>query len=124
MHLHEPPTDKSMLLNQQRTDMARCMTTCHSLTVIADKLTGDPLDLKMFQSTGWALEEPTLDTSEQFDNIAPTVVRPQKPSPDGDQGLSQSSRMHVVQGGTFNPGEGFVDIEIRVVLSVYSMTEL
>ena len=66
--------------------MARCMATCHSLTVIADQLTGDPLDLKMFQSTGWALEEPTLDTSEQFDNIAPTVVRPKKASPDGDKG--------------------------------------
>ena len=70
---------------QQDTDMARCMATCHSLTVISEQLTGDPLDLKMFQSTGWALEEPTLDTSEQFDNIAPTVVRPQKASPDGDK---------------------------------------
>ena len=65
--------------------MARCMATCHSLTVIASELTGDPLDLKMFQSTGWALDEPTLDTSEQFDNIAPTVVRPHKASTDGDQ---------------------------------------
>ena len=66
--------------------LVQAMATCHSLTVIAEQLTGDPLDLKMFQSTGWALEEPTLDTSEQFDNIAPTVVRPKKASPDGDKG--------------------------------------
>jgi hypothetical protein len=41
------------------------MATCHSLTVIEDVLSGDPLDLKMFLSTGWELEEPTMDTSEQ-----------------------------------------------------------
>ena len=29
------------------------MTTCHSLTRINGELTGDPLDLKMFQATGW-----------------------------------------------------------------------
>ena len=79
---------------KQETDIARCMATCHSLTIIADQLTGDPLDLKMFQSTGWALEEPTLDTSEQFDNIAPTVVRPQKASPDGDKGWHKPCRIH------------------------------
>ena len=70
------------------------MATCHSLTVIADQLTGDPLDLKMFQSTGWTLEEPTLDTSEQFDNIAPTVVRPQRASPDGDKGWHKPCRIY------------------------------
>ena len=29
------------------------MATCHSLTTIEGKLTGDPLDLKMFQATKW-----------------------------------------------------------------------
>ena len=29
------------------------MATCHSLTVIDGKLTGDPLDLKMFEATDW-----------------------------------------------------------------------
>jgi P-type E1-E2 ATPase len=29
------------------------MATCHSLTHINEELTGDPLDLKMFQSTNW-----------------------------------------------------------------------
>lgn len=29
------------------------MATCHSLTVIDGELTGDPLDLKMFEATDW-----------------------------------------------------------------------
>lgn len=52
-----------------------CMATCHSLTVIDGELSGDPLDLIMFNSTKWVLEEPGKDTSK-FDTIMPTVVRP------------------------------------------------
>lgn len=33
--------------------MATAMATCHSLTIIEDELTGDPLDLKMFNSVNW-----------------------------------------------------------------------
>ena len=29
------------------------MATCHSLTVIDGRLSGDPLDLKMFEATDW-----------------------------------------------------------------------
>nr|XP_022336548.1 probable cation-transporting ATPase 13A3 isoform X1 [Crassostrea virginica] len=52
-----------------------CMATCHSLTIIDGELSGDPLDLIMFNSTKWVLEEPGKDTSK-FDTIMPTVVRP------------------------------------------------
>ena len=30
-----------------------CMATCHSLTIVEDKITGDPLDVKMFEATDW-----------------------------------------------------------------------
>ena len=33
------------------------MATCHSLRVVEDKLLGDPLDVKMFEFTGWSFEE-------------------------------------------------------------------
>lgn len=33
--------------------MLTAMATCHSLTVIDGKLTGDPLDLRMFEATNW-----------------------------------------------------------------------
>ncbi|XP_069675902.1 polyamine-transporting ATPase 13A3-like isoform X2 [Periplaneta americana] len=52
------------------------MVTCHSLTIIDGKLSGDPLDLKMFESTGWQLEEPEVNDNSKFDMIFPTVVRP------------------------------------------------
>jgi len=51
------------------------LASCHSLTVINNTLTGDPLDAQMFEGTGWELEEPGEDTSN-FDKMMPTVVRP------------------------------------------------
>jgi len=52
------------------------MVTCHSITSIDGKLSGDPLDLKMFESTGWLLEEPETSEDSQFDLVMPVVVRP------------------------------------------------
>ncbi|XP_050051478.1 polyamine-transporting ATPase 13A3 [Dermacentor andersoni] len=52
------------------------MATCHSITVIDRQLSGDPLDLKMFEATSWVLEEPDIDDNSKYDIIAPTVVRP------------------------------------------------
>ncbi|KAI5749947.1 hypothetical protein M8J76_011676 [Diaphorina citri] len=54
------------------------MVTCHSLTLICSKLSGDPLDLKMFESTEWHLEEPNVNDDLKFDLIIPTVVKPNK----------------------------------------------
>ena len=33
------------------------MATCHSLRAVETELVGDPLDLKMFEFTGWSFEE-------------------------------------------------------------------
>lgn len=55
-----------------------CLAACHSLTIIDQKIIGDPLDLQMFEATGWVLEEPDVDDEEKFDLLAPTVVRPPK----------------------------------------------
>lgn len=33
------------------------MATCHSITYVDDKLVGDPLEVKMFESTNWNLIE-------------------------------------------------------------------
>lgn len=35
------------------------MACCHSLTYIKKELVGDPLEIKMFNSTSWILNEPT-----------------------------------------------------------------
>ncbi|XP_053369609.1 polyamine-transporting ATPase 13A3 [Clarias gariepinus] len=55
-----------------------CMASCHSLTKIEGKLSGDPLDLKMFEATGWILEEATEEETALHERIMPTVVRPPK----------------------------------------------
>ncbi|CAG0881036.1 unnamed protein product, partial [Darwinula stevensoni] len=67
------------------------LATCHSLTMVDNQLTGDPLDVKMFNATKWilfvwshlrkrvcfqVLEEPGEDEESRFDLLLPTVVRP------------------------------------------------
>lgn len=55
--------------------LTTCMATCHSLTIIDNEINGDPLDVKMFEATGWQLEEPQINDSSKFDIITPTIVR-------------------------------------------------
>lgn len=61
------------------------MATCHSLRVVDGELLGDPLDVKMFQFTGWSYEEggghASESTSPKFDNILPSVAKPPKAHP-------------------------------------------
>jgi cation-transporting ATPase 13A3/4/5 len=55
------------------------MATCHSLRVVDDELLGDPLDVKMFQFTGWTFEEGgnnVSDRTHKYDTIAPSVAKP------------------------------------------------
>lgn len=67
-------------LEKQR-NIVYAMATCHSLRVVDGELLGDPLDVKMFQFTGWTYEEggshaPGAQTSPSFDTIAPSVAKP------------------------------------------------
>lgn len=49
------------------------------------ELTGDPLDVKMFEATEWTLEEEGTDNTK-FDMLMPSVVRPpKKDAADQDQ---------------------------------------
>lgn len=56
------------------------MATCHSLRVVDDELLGDPLDVKMFEFTGWSFEEfaQKADAIDQEDdqNSAFSIARP------------------------------------------------
>ena len=38
-------------------ELIKGMATCHSLTMIDEKLSGDPIDLRMFDFSKWSLEE-------------------------------------------------------------------
>lgn len=52
------------------------MVTCHSITLMNGEMKGDPLDLKMFESTGWKLEEANVSDDTKYDLLFPTVVKP------------------------------------------------
>lgn len=40
------------------------MASCHGLTMVQGNLIGDPLEVKMFESTGWVFEE---DEAQKYD---------------------------------------------------------
>lgn len=61
-----------------KTQFVACMATCHSLTKIDGVISGDPLDLKMFEAIGWILEEATEEETALHNKIMPTVVKPPK----------------------------------------------
>jgi cation-transporting ATPase 13A3/4/5 len=56
------------------------MATCHSLRIVDDEPVGDPLDLKMFEFTGWSYQEGNLGGTnaddEEQGNLHPSVARP------------------------------------------------
>lgn len=76
-----PPSsaDSPFDLEKQR-KIVYTMATCHSLRVVDGELLGDPLDVKMFDFTGWSYEEGGSHASEQaspkFDTISPSVAKP------------------------------------------------
>ncbi|CAH8629289.1 unnamed protein product [Schistosoma intercalatum] len=58
--------------------LVECMATCHSLTRIDGVLSGDPLDVKMFQSTKWEFIEVISEDQHNFDLVISAIVRPKK----------------------------------------------
>ncbi|KAH8821701.1 P-type ATPase-like protein [Xylogone sp. PMI_703] len=56
------------------------MTTCHSLRVVDSELVGDPLDVKMFDYTGWTFEEGEQKAGDMEDEdqggLSPSIARP------------------------------------------------
>ncbi|XP_044764147.1 polyamine-transporting ATPase 13A3-like isoform X2 [Coccinella septempunctata] len=54
------------------------LVSCHSLTIINGEIVGDPLDLKMFESTGWSMKE-----SDNEDNKYKPLVRASFEPPKG-----------------------------------------
>ena len=43
--------------NLGRKKIVCCMAACHSLTIIENVLSGDPLDYKMFEATAWVCRQ-------------------------------------------------------------------
>ncbi|KAE8348877.1 hypothetical protein BDV28DRAFT_164004 [Aspergillus coremiiformis] len=66
--------------HRKRYNILDVMATCHSLRVVDGELLGDPLDVKMFQFTGWSYQEGGSHSPEQqnskFETIIPSIARP------------------------------------------------
>ncbi|NXP88095.1 AT133 ATPase, partial [Passerina amoena] len=89
------PEERACSESLLKSEFVACMATCHSLTKIEGVLSGDPLDLKMFEAIGWILEEATEEETALHNRIMPTVVRPSKQlSPESKQATDQEM-MHV-----------------------------
>ncbi|XP_037530511.1 probable cation-transporting ATPase 13A3 [Nematolebias whitei] len=93
-HLSEENAYKENLV---KTQFVACMATCHSLTKIDGQLSGDPLDLKMFEATGWILEEATEEETSLHNQIMPTVVQPPKQLLPPEANLSAEQDMELYE---------------------------
>ncbi|KAL7274630.1 hypothetical protein RUND412_002462 [Rhizina undulata] len=91
------------------------MTTCHSLRLVDGELLGDPLDLKMFESTGWTYEEGGrkksqtngMDESNGYDHSMTNGISPPIVRPPAQKGLYINGALQedfTVQNGTFELG--------------------
>ena len=69
------PNWKSNKNNDINSFFMECLATCHSLTKVNGKIIGDPIDIRMFESTGWVLNE-NLENEENYDSLISTFVRP------------------------------------------------
>ena len=54
-----------------------CLACCQGITRVKDKIIGDPIDVEMFESTGWELIEEPEDITNYDSRIA-TYVRPRE----------------------------------------------
>lgn len=53
--------------NNLTTRYVECLATCHSVSLLDDLKIGDPLDIKMFESTGWILDETNTNNKSMFE---------------------------------------------------------
>ncbi|XP_077168566.1 polyamine-transporting ATPase 13A2 isoform X2 [Paroedura picta] len=61
--------------------LLRCLVTCHTVSLLRDQPVGDPVDLKMLESTGWTQEtvegiEAEAQVVQFFGSKALAVMRP------------------------------------------------
>ncbi|XP_053566201.1 probable cation-transporting ATPase 13A4 [Bombina bombina] len=70
--MHGVSSDKSMIWGP----VLAAMASCHSLILLDGKIHGDPLEMKMFEATGWALEDYKTYTNEDGKSIPFAVVKP------------------------------------------------
>ncbi|XP_069170169.1 probable cation-transporting ATPase 13A4 isoform X1 [Procambarus clarkii] len=56
--------------------LTKALVSCHSLLVINGRLTGYPLDVKIFTGTGWVLHESVCVVNPEYGMVTPVLVQP------------------------------------------------
>ncbi|XP_005344847.1 probable cation-transporting ATPase 13A5 [Microtus ochrogaster] len=56
--------------------LCAAMTSCHSLILLDGTIQGDPLDLKMFEGTGWNMEDCQVPSCKLGLSDSSTVIKP------------------------------------------------
>ena len=70
-----PKGEREQLAKDPKTIFLESIASCHSITYVNGELIGDPLDVKMFQATGWILDEPH-DGDPGNDELVLCYIRP------------------------------------------------
>ena len=71
--------DKSIISNKKELKQLyiECLACCQGITRVNGKIIGDPIDVEMFESTGWELIEEPQDVNNYDPRVA-TYVRPKE----------------------------------------------
>lgn len=76
----EIPTSAADVGEARHLPLLHALATCHSLKLVDGEVIGDPLDVKMFEFTGWELDEgdsmPGNKYAERSPGLVQSVVRP------------------------------------------------
>jgi cation-transporting ATPase 13A3/4/5 len=92
---------------QQHKNIVHAMATCHSLRVVDGELMGDPLDVKMFQFTGWSYQENGSESIEphgpKYETIMPPIARPPNQINDLSGQIGASQTVSVLPPSMENP---------------------
>ncbi|XP_014295273.1 polyamine-transporting ATPase 13A3 isoform X2 [Microplitis demolitor] len=91
------------------------MLVSHSLTLIDNELCGDPLDVKMFESTGWILEEPEISDTSKYDLLAPTVVKPSDKNSMMTGNMNEISEIGIIEQYQFSSSLQRMSVIVRVL---------
>ncbi|KAL1958314.1 hypothetical protein VTO42DRAFT_4631 [Malbranchea cinnamomea] len=80
------------------------MATCHSLRIVENELIGDPLDVKMFQFTGWSYYEgihTVTEVAEEADFTSPSVAKSPEHQDDSGNGAAGPIELTVLRSFEF-----------------------
>ncbi len=85
---------------QQECRLLQTLATCHSLTRYDGLLTGDPLDVKMFESTQWIFVDEHVAGTCKFEQVTPCVRQYRSNESNGGDG----QEIAIIKQYTFSSG--------------------